>query len=142
MNSAISLALALALFAIPAHAKPKSSRKPADAKASYRAINMSCRDDAGEISALGLAHLGVDTKNSDTGFFGLTLYVRTSKGQLTPKSLTGAFTTVPDGYILKAAWPGLPGDQLFLHLHPRDKTSLPGVIGKLSCGVESLLEQL
>jgi hypothetical protein len=138
----VFLILALSLLAPLAHAKTKTTRKPADSKASYRAVSLSCREESGEVVALGLAHLAVDLKNSDTGFFGLTLYVRTSKGQLSPKTLNGAFTTVPDGYVLKASWPGAPGDQLFLHLHPRDKTILPGVSGKLSCATDGQVEQL
>lgn len=137
--------LAAAAISSPllAGAKEKApARKPAESKASYRAVSLSCRDENNDVAALGLAHLAVDLKNTDTGFFGLTIYVRTGRGQLAPKTLSGAFTTVPDGYVLKAAWPGAPGDQLFLHLHPRDKTMLPGVPGKLGCAVDGQLEQL
>lgn len=140
----LALTLALGATVTPAHAAKKAKeRKPAaTGKAVYRVISLDCRDESNQPTALGLAQLSVDIKNNDTGFFGLTLYVRTGKGTLSPKSLSGAYTTVPDGYILQASWPGAPGDQIFLHLHPRDKTSLPGVNAKLSCAAEAQLEQL
>lgn len=141
------LALTLALGAsVPAHAAKKESakeRKPAaNGKAVYRVISLDCRDENNQPTALGLAQLSVDIKNNDVGYFGLTLYVRTGKGNLTPKSLSGAYTSVPDGFVLQAAWPGAPGDQIFIHLHPRDKTLLPGVNAKLTCASDAQLDQL
>ena len=142
-----ALCLALPFGAAAEAAKPKAkktvtSRKPSNAKAPYRVVSLVCQDEAGEDAALGIAQLSIDAKDSEAGYFGLTLYMRSGRGSVTPKSLNGAYTTVPDGFILQAQWAGLPGDQLVIHAHPRDKTSLPGVSGRLGCRVTSKLEQL
>jgi hypothetical protein len=150
-----ALFLALACFASPSvHAAAKKTNMPTkrqpftpakrdpSAASSFRVASFSCRGESNQPSAVGLVHLGVDLKNNETGFFGLTLYARLEKGNVATKVLNGAYTTVPGGFVLQAQWTGAPADTVVIHLHPNDRTSIPGVPGKLSCAVDAQMQQL
>lgn len=132
------LALALPL---PLQAK-KKDRKPAG-KMPSRVVTLVCRqDDQGPDSAVGLARLTVDLRDSNRGNFGLTIYLRNEQGYDT-KTLHGSYTTVPGGYVLRARWNGLPDRTLVdIHAHSEEKTSLPGFAEKQGCGITGELESL
>jgi hypothetical protein len=105
-------------------------------------IIFTCRDpDSGAENAIGLTHMNIDMRDNSTGAFSMSLYLRQDKGFVT-KSVTGSYTTVPNGYIFRTKWRSLQGEFAMIHVHPAEKTSFPGLAGKQSCEVSGQLEAL
>lgn len=154
------------LLALPAHqargATPVKTAKPATKtavgkgkkvasrpakrnlanKGPSRVLTLVCRDgEGGPENVIGLASMSPDLDNP-RGTFGMQLYVRTENGY-TPKALNGTYSNVPNGFIFNTRWKNAQGgDFTLLHVHPREKTDIPGLAGKQSCEIAGQLESL
>lgn len=119
--------------------KAKLSRKIAN-KMPSRVLTFLCRESEGEPeNVIALTHMSIGLHDANTGAFSSSIYVRTEKGYL-PKSITGTYTTVPNGFVLRTKWSGMLGEYTMIHVHPAEKTSFPGVSNKQSCEVTGQLE--
>jgi hypothetical protein len=131
----------LALFlALPqgAEAAPKN-RKIAN-KTPSRVLNFVCRESAeSPETVVGMAHMSVDLRDETVGAFSMSVYVKNEKGYAA-KTITGTYTTVPGGFIYRAKWPSATGDYTLLHVHPGDKSSVPGLGNKQGCEVTGQLD--
>lgn len=125
------LLLALTL-SMPALAGSKTKRKPAN-KMPSRVLNFICREAAeAPESVVGMAHMSIDLRDETVGAFSMSIYVRNEKGY-TPKTLSGTYTTVPGGFVFRAKWASVFGEYTMLHIHPGDKSSIPGLTNKQTC---------
>lgn len=152
------LALLTALFiAMPAEAGAKDATRKASAKPELsaarakaarkiankmpsRVLTYVCRASDGEPeSVIALTHMSISLNDANTGAFSSSIYLRTEKGYL-PRTITGTYTTVPNGFILRTKWQGIFGEYTMIHIHPAEKTAFPGVSEKQSCEVTGQLE--
>jgi hypothetical protein len=143
------LALFLTLFVLmPAEAgakkaaakeKAKVSRKIAN-KMPSRVLTFICRSGEGEPeNVIGLTHMSIGLHDVNTGAFSSSIYLRTEKSYL-PRTITGTYTTVPGGFVLRTKWQGILGEYTMIHVHPAEKTAFPGMNDKQACEVTGQLE--
>jgi hypothetical protein len=119
--------------------KSKVSRKIAN-KLPSRVLTFVCRPGEGEPeSVIGLTHMSIGLRDTNAGAFSSSIYLRTEKGYL-PKTITGTYTTVPGGYIFRTKWQGLLGEYTMIHVHPAERSALPGIADKQICEVSAQLE--
>jgi hypothetical protein len=119
--------------------KGKVSRKIAN-KMPSRVLTFVCRSGEGEPeNVVALTHMSIGLHDPNVGAFSSSIYVRNEKGYL-PKTITGTYTTVPNGYVLRTKYQGLTGEFTLIHVHPAEKTILPGLSEKQTCEVTGQLE--
>jgi hypothetical protein len=122
-------------------AKPKASAARAIAnKMPSRVLTFVCRAGEGEPeNVVALTHMSIGLHDANTGAFSSSIYVRTEKGYL-PRTITGTYTTVPNGFVFRTKWQGLTGEYTMIHVHPAEKTAFPGMSDKQICEVTGQLE--
>ena len=147
----LTLILALSVI-LPAEAGAKAKKTEAAAKEKAkvgrkiankmpsRVLTFVCRSGEGEPeNVIALTHMSIGLHDPNVGAFSSSIYVRTEKGYL-PKTITGTYTTVPNGFVLRTKYQGLTGEFTLIHVHPAEKTNLPGLSEKQSCEVTGQLE--
>lgn len=117
----------------------KPSRKIAN-KMPSRVFTFVCRSAEGEPeNVVGLTHMSIALHDINTGAFSSSIYLRTEKSYQ-PSTITGTYTTVPNGFVLRTKWQGASGEYTMIHVHPAEKTTFPGMAEKQSCEVTGQLE--
>lgn len=121
--------------------KPKASAARAIAnKMPSRVLTFVCRSAEGEPeNVVALTHMSIGLHDANTGAFSSSIYLRTEKGYL-PRTITGTYTTVPNGFVLRSKLQGLTGEFTMIHVHPAEKTIFPGMNDKQACEVTGQLE--
>ena len=128
---ALTIALTLANSAAAAQ---KAQRKPAGIAS--RVLTFLCRESPDSpLAALGMAHLRIDSRDPSAATFGLNIYVQTEKNSFLNKAYSGMASSVPGGYILKVT-SAQGTDNTIVHLHPAERTQLPGLPASRSASCE------
>ncbi len=135
-----SLPLEAARPDAPKAPKVPGARKVAN-KFPTRVLTFVCHDADNHTAVMGIANMTIDIRDSSAGAFAASAYFRGEKGYTT-KNLFGSFTSVPQGYVLRTKMKGSFGEFSLLHLHPAEKSTLPGIQDSLSCEVSAELESI
>ncbi|MGE3262160.1 MAG: hypothetical protein AB7K68_10300 [Bacteriovoracia bacterium] len=117
---------------LPYDASAKPARKPASFGGTpARVITFTCRETPDDPAlGLGIAYLRVDPKDANAATVGLSLYVQNKRNSFVSKTYQGSAALVPGGYSLSVQ----SGDSFVVHLHPHERTVLPGLPGRpVSC---------
>jgi hypothetical protein len=127
------------LVLLPVFAEAKPKRKPANNTNPAKVLTFQCHEEeSGDLAALGVAHMSLDLRDSTTGSFSMSFYLKTGK-TFSSKTLIGTFTTVPEGFVYRTQW-NPNSNYTLIHLHPADKTSVPGKKEKMACEVNASIE--
>jgi hypothetical protein len=122
------------LFPSHLEAKSKSDRKPAN-RFPTMVTTFICKEapDQPE-AALGLISMSIDVRDSSTGTYAMNLFVR-AENRYVVRTLNGRFNKVPGGIVYQGIMgSALTGESVRIHLHPAEKTLLPGLYpAPLSC---------
>jgi hypothetical protein len=134
-------------LALPAEAGRKSSyppapfqesRKPAS-KMPTKIMTFVCREEDGTENGIGIASMLVNLQDDTLGTFGMNLYLRSGKGYAN-KTLNGAYTSVPGGYVFRTRWDSSSDQYILINVHPRERTAFPGFTAKQQCEISGQLE--
>lgn len=140
----IQAILIAAIVAVPALAKEKE-RAPNSLRGESKVVTFHCvAEDSGSIDGIGMARLSPSKNKSYDGSVDLKLYLKNNKvrGSMQAKIISGLYTLVPEGVILRTEWNGPFAEHILLHLHPEEKTSFPNLAGKSQCAIDQELSSI